>query len=263
MPSAVQVAELTIVTDDMVSSCMHTLGFDYEPLKQSPSQYYELAARVQVEMDSRIWGISDLQAAEQVGFDLPKWYSKRSSSKPVSPLPAREILALMGSVGTSSGTAKRAPADSGIPTGGCETESKAELASYGLGQSEPYDSLPTDISLQSFSAARSSAQVKRAFAKWSACMASYGYHYANPFSAASSFASTTTISRQQIQVAVSDIECARKVNVQGVGFSVESAYQNQMIHRYAWQLTRLLAQLRHQTGVLAKLVKQYGVAGSQ
>jgi hypothetical protein len=260
MPSTQQQAELTVVGDDLVSSCMHGLGFAYEALEQSPSQYYKQVAKDQDDRNSRIWGISNLQVAEQVGYNLPKFDSSPPSGTHASPLSPQESLALMGSARTSSGTVEHASPNSNIPPGGCETVANAQLASYGLGQSESYDSLPTDISLQSFQEAVGSTQVKRVFAQWSACMRTHGYTYSDPFAAVGSFASATTTSRREIQVAVTDIGCSRKVNVQGVGFAVESAYQRQMIRRYATQLSQLKKQLRQQTATLATLVKQYGAA---
>jgi hypothetical protein len=259
MPTGQQQAELTVVTGDLVSECMRGLGFDYAALRQSPSQYYKQVAEVAAATNSRVWGISDLQVAERIGYNLPDLNTEsRTPAKPLSP---REQLDLTGSVRTSNGTLETPSASSNIPTGGCETEANAELASYNLGQSESYESLPTDISLQSFHAAVASAQVKQAFGQWSACMRTHGYHYADPFAAAASFDTATTTSYRQIQVAVTDIGCSRLANVQGVGFAVESAYQRQMIQRYAAQLSQLKKQLQAQTNTLAKLVRQYGAEG--
>lgn len=263
MPSALEQAELTVVTDDLVRSCMRSAGFDYEPMKQSPSQYYQHVARVQTELNSRIWGISDLQAAEKIGYNVPNMTVGLPAGTPASSLPPKELLALTGSARTASGALEQATANSGIPSGGCETEANAELASYGLGQPEPYDSLPSDISQRSFTAAVASAQVRRTFARWSACMMSHGFRYSSPFAAAASFASAAAVSRLQIQVAVTDIGCSRQVNVQGTGFAVESAYQKQMMHRYAGQLNQLKTQLARQARTLMMLVRRFGAAGQR
>lgn len=263
MPSPLQEAELTVVTDDLVRSCMHSLGFDYEPMKQSPSQYYQHVARVHAELNSRIWGISDLQAAETIGYNVPNMTVGLPAGTPASSLPLKELLALTGSARSAGGALAHAPANSGIPNGGCETEANAELASYGLGQAEPYDSLPSDISQRSFTAAVASAQVKRTFARWSACMMTRDFRYSSPFAAAASFASAAAVSPLQIQVAVTDIGCSRKVNVQGTGFAVESAYQRQMIHRYAGLLNQLKTQLTREARSLMVLVRRFGAAGQR
>ncbi len=75
-PSDLQQAELTLVTEHLVSACMGKLGFYYQPIKKSPSQYYQMTAKDSAETSSRTWGISDLPVAEEYGYQLPPWYTE-------------------------------------------------------------------------------------------------------------------------------------------------------------------------------------------
>jgi hypothetical protein len=258
--SSLQQAEQTYVTADLIHACMLRFGFNYQEYSQSPSQYYAMSAKIMTEANSRTWGITDLSAAKQYGYGLPPWmyYAPSSSSASLS---AAGRLALVGMERTSSGTVVDAPASSGIPKGGCVTKALEEIAAAGINGSSSDQSLVAQISSQSFTEARSSARIKAVFVKWSACMQSHGYYYSDPFASAAAFASARSVTHDEIQVAVTDIECSRKVNVQGVAFAVESSYQDQLISKNATQLAQVQTQVKQAAGALAKLVAKYGATG--
>jgi hypothetical protein len=65
--------------------------------------------------------------------------------------------------------------------------------------------------------------------------------------------------QNEIRAAVTDIGCSRKVNVQGVAFATESAYQDQLINQNAARLAQVMAQVKGGGSALARLVAQYGV----
>ncbi|SRR6266567_2253397 len=208
--------------------------------------------------NSRTWGITDLSAAEQYGYELPPWTDESSTSGGIDSLPSAERLALIGVERTRSGKVENAPANSGIPAGGCTRKALQEIAAAGVWKASSGQSLVAHIGEESFMKARSSAQVKAVFAKWSVCMLSHGYRYPDPFAPAAAFATATPVTQNEIRVAVTDIECSRKVNVQRVAFAVESAYQNQLINQNATRLAQVQAQVKREGSALARLVAQYG-----
>ncbi len=132
----------------------------------------------------------------------------------------------------------------------------------GFTQSGSAGSLIAQINLDSFYKARASAKVRTVFKKWSACMRSRGYQYSDPLAVAGSFTNAVTVTPKQIQVAVTDIRCARKVNVQGVAVAVDAGYQNQMIGQDATRLAQVQAQIQQDARALTKLVQQIGITMS-
>lgn len=256
--SNLQDAEQIYVTADLIHACMLRLGFNYREYAQSPSQYYMASLRVMTEMDSRTWGITDLSAAERYGYQLPPWTDESSASRGIDSLSSAERLALVGAERTRSGKVEKASASSGIPAGGCTGKALQEIAAAGVWKASSGQALVAHIGEESFMKARSSVQVKAAFTKWSACMLSHGYRYSDPFAPAAAFATATPATQHEIRVAVTDIECSRKVNVQRVAFTVESAYQNQLINQNATRLAQVQAQVKREGSALARLVAQYG-----
>jgi hypothetical protein len=256
--SNLQDAEQRYVTADLIHSCMLRFGFNYREYRRSPSRYYVTSLKVMAEMGSRTWGITDLSAAEQYGYELPPWTNESSTSGGIDSLSSAERLALIGVGKTSGDKVKNASARSGIPPGGCARKALLEIVAAGVWKASPGQSLVAHIDEESFMKARSSAPVKAVFAKWSVCMLSHGYRYPDPFAPAAAFATATPVTRHEIRVAVTDIECSRKVNVQRVAFAVESAYQNQLIKQNAARLAQVKVQVKREGGALARLVAQYG-----
>jgi hypothetical protein len=207
--------------------CLGKLGFSFLPGLSEKA--IAQSVRITNEFETRLYGVSDPVAARTYGYHLPAWV--QGSGKPVSEgqLGAAERAAFTGEGATRAGP----PAS----RGGCFGQAERELQQAGInattqqsGGSDP-STLASSVELSSFEHAQSSLPVRAVFARWSACMRSYGDHYATPFTAAGDprWTRGATPSRLEIETAEHDISCKLRVNVLGVEFAAVSHYQDQAI----------------------------------
>lgn len=226
-----QTAEVEYLTQRLEQACLGKLGFRFPPGLSDKA--IAQGARITDEFESRLYGVSDPVAVRAYGYHLPSWVQGPGKPESAAQLGTAEWAALTG----------QGPARAGqpVPAGGCAGQAERELQRAGInatilqsGGSDP-STLASSAQLASFERAQSSPPVRAVFARWSACMRSYGNHYATPFTAAGDprWARSTTPSRLEIQTAEHDIGCKLRVNVLGVEFAVVSRYQDQAITAHA------------------------------
>jgi hypothetical protein len=226
-----QNAELEYLTQRMEQACLGKLGFSFLPGLSDKA--ITQAVRITDEFESRLYGVSDPVAARTYGYHLPTWV--QGPGKPIS-------TAQLGPAEAAALTGKGpAPAGQGVPQGGCAGQTQRELQHAGIGGlaqqsggSNP-SALAASAQLASFEHAQSSPPVRAVFARWSACMRSYGDRYSTPFNAAGDprWTRRATPSPLEIRTTEHDISCKRRVNVLGVEFAAVSRYQDQAITAHA------------------------------
>lgn len=226
--------------------CMSRLGFRFLP--GLSAGYIADGVRIQREVDSRRYGVTDLAAVRGYGYYLPPWTAGPGTPVPVGSLPHAEQVALLGqSTGQGSGSSSAAASSisrSNPPPGGCRGWSQGQLAAAGVSaQQTSATALAAQIRQDAFDKAQSDPRVRAVFAKWSACMRSHGYGYSTPFTAAADprWNKTGPASRSEITTAETDVACKLQANVLGVDFAVESDYENAAIAKNAGTLAQAKA----------------------
>ena len=237
------------VSQRLTQSCMRGYGIDYLPTLSTRlvSQNVDIAE----EFNSRWYGVSDTAAVRVYGYHLPAWTQGMTAP---AKLPAVGGDVLTGSVSSYD--------HKSVPSGGCLAEASGQLAAAGLGSQTQASggsgpgTLIGDIQSSAFQSAQSDPRVLASFAKWSACMASAGYHYKTPFSAAADprWATAAKAGPLEIAVAERDVSCKEKVNLLGVEYTVVSAYQRAGLAKDAHALAGVKAGIAAQAADLSRLM---------
>ncbi|MFF2951538.1 hypothetical protein ACFVVU_09410 [Kitasatospora sp. NPDC057965] len=124
-----------------------------------------------------------------------------------------------------------------LPAGGCIADAQRELTAHG-GTGRDAD-VAVGVNYEGFERSREDPRVKAVFQDWSRCMAERGYSYATPGDALKDprWAATDRPTTQEITTATADVECKERVNVVGVWFTVEAAYEQELIRLRQSELT--------------------------
>jgi hypothetical protein len=266
--TGLQTAELDYVAQRLVQRCAADFGVSYPPglSRDSIAQ----GVRVQEEVDSRRYGVSDPAAARAYGYHLPAWMMVQSA--PVTRLPPAEQLVLTGRVATAAASTAggRSPVASDgrdhgqrVPSGGCQERAVRELSAAGIGgyaPEPPSAYLVTQINVEGFERAQSDPRVLAVFAKWSACMRSHGYDYPNPLAATGDprWNMSTPPTRTEIRTAQTDVACKQRTNLLAVTFAVESDYEHALIARHARELAQARSQIEAEGRTIERLLTEYG-----
>jgi hypothetical protein len=251
-PTPTQAAEITYLTQRIPQECMREFGFSYDPSLSASA--VEQQVRIAAEFETRRYGVSDLSAVRTYGYSLPTWTAGSAPAVTLAQLPAGEDAVLHGTVKTYD----HRP----VPRGGCLEQAEQQLVADGIspqaqqsGDSSPAN-LAASIQQSSWERAQSNPKVRAVFAKWSACMSTYGDHYATPYAAAGD-PRWTKVTPLEIQTAEHDVACKRRVNLLGVEFAVNADYQNAAIAKNVLALTQLKDQLASQLASLRYLMSRY------
>jgi hypothetical protein len=105
------------------------------------------------------------------------------------------------------------------------------------------------------SKAREDSRVKAVNKRWSECMAKQGHTAVDPMDAREDLgiADNALSSPAAITAAKADVACKQKVNLVGVYFAVQSAYQNRQINKNAETLNLAKQQLKDRLKLAASL----------
>ncbi|WP_328958860.1 hypothetical protein [Kitasatospora purpeofusca] len=116
-----------------------------------------------------------------------------------------------------------------LPAGGCIADAQRRLAAHG-GTGRDAD-VAVGVNYEGFERSRQDPRVLAVFRDWSRCMAERGYSYGTPGDALKDprWGATATPSAEEIATAGADVACKERVNVVGVWFTVESAYEQELI----------------------------------
>jgi hypothetical protein len=180
--------------------------------------------------NGRRYGVSDLQSVSKYGYNEPpetRPVVSNDNGSGWNPSET-EMLILRGPTGGAA-----SPKDvNGNPLaeGGCEVEADRKLAEA-EGNSAPAApdlSLPGRLSIESFKLAERDSRVQAAMKGWSDCMARSGFKYKSIWDPHDT-AWPDGPSSAEIATAKADVECKKQVNLLGIWYATESAYQKQKI----------------------------------
>ncbi|MDY0815844.1 hypothetical protein [Kitasatospora purpeofusca] len=124
-----------------------------------------------------------------------------------------------------------------LPSGGCIADAQRQLSARG-GTGRDAD-VAVGVNYEGFERSRQDPRVLAVFREWSGCMAERGYSYGTPGDALKDprWGATATPSAEEIATATADVECKARVNAVGVWFTVESAYEQELIRQRLPELT--------------------------
>ncbi|WP_327678218.1 hypothetical protein [Kitasatospora sp. NBC_00458] len=219
----------------LLSRCMARFGIDYRAQPQIPS-----GNRPRSRTDRRYLE-SDAATAQAYG------YHAEEGDRPVPP-PAQPQLsgaANMVLSGTADAGGKTGPGGqdyngSKVPNGGCIGEAKEKLGADASNSGGGDAQLARDIDASARGRSKTDDRVTGTFRAWSDCMKGRGFDYPDPIKVLDdprwASAAPTDVERN---TAVADVACKEQANVVGVWFSVEAAYESQLIEQNAPALARI------------------------
>jgi hypothetical protein len=239
----------------LVVPCMRRFGIDWPVSGSEPDAGAGTASGMKNAANmSRRYGITDPAVAARLGYHLAPDARQRPAKDPSARPPNADTLAVL-----TGRTAEGAPAPARhhgrvIPQGGCQGEATARVS--GGPQQLGNDQLASEINIVSYQRSTTDPRVTAVFRAWSACMRERGYSYAAPTEAPGKDPRFTgpAPTRAEISLARADVACKRETNVIGVWFTVDSAYQRQMMASKSGELARAKNAIRTQTATADRLL---------
>jgi hypothetical protein len=124
-----------------------------------------------------------------------------------------------------------------VPRGGCAAEGFRIVWDSPVAPST--DDLAQRVLDTSWELTQQDPRARAAAARWSACMARYGFHFAHRWDAGNSVrAASASVQRT---MALRDLGCAIRANYVGTWYAVDRAYQRALIARHLPELQRAAA----------------------
>jgi hypothetical protein len=214
-------------TDLLVTDCMARFGLDWQP--QSP------AGNIGAPDRARRYGLLDLDMASELGYHPPDTDSgdQSTTGEQGAAEENRQITPEQDLVwiGNGASTYNGLP----VPEGGCAGEAQRRLEEdapvppeFFVIQLEQQAGQRTDID----------SRVQDGWSEWSNCMHQKGLDYGDPWKANDDPRwQTDVVTELEIATAVADVQCKHEVNLAGIWYAVEAAYQEQLIEEHSQQLT--------------------------
>jgi hypothetical protein len=200
-------------------ACMKRLGFAYQP----PQLGLHPPASSNDSNMPRRYGITNRTEAQQWGYHVPP----RGEQSPPSSTPLSKAAheALTGSADAPRPGATPGGGKNGIPKGGCIGDARRTL------DADFTDTLAGRLNKESFNKTMQDPAVKAAERQWSTCMKSRGYAAGDPYNVTDTYrpAAGATPSKEEIAVAVADIDCKKETRLVDTMFAVESGIQRGLI----------------------------------
>ncbi|WP_328745126.1 hypothetical protein OHT57_06780 [Streptomyces sp. NBC_00285] len=239
----------------LVTPCMRRFGIDWPASGPKPDAGTAAAPGMKNAANmSRRYGITDPADAARHGYHLVPDARQRTTKDPSARPPDADTLAVL-----TGRTAEGAPGPArhhgrAIPEGGCQGQATARIS--GGPQRLGNDQLASEINVVSYQRSTTDPRVTSVFRAWSACMRERGYSYAAPTEAPGKDPRFTgpEPTRAEIALARADVACKRDTNVIGVWFTVDAAYQRQMMASKAQELARARNVIRTQTATAERLL---------
>ncbi|WP_329114881.1 hypothetical protein [Streptomyces sp. NBC_01353] len=219
--------------------CMADYGFSIElPLAGTTPPPNDNDANME-----RRYGLTDREAAARYGYGLPEALTNQVRQK-MPELTDEQVQVLIGHSKPTKPTAPgAAPAAEPAPEsykgkkiheGGCSGWAKDRLK-----QPTPEGlAFVSELNGNSFTESMRVPAVKQAMASWSQCMKAEGYAAATPFEATeiAPHAEGGTASKEEIAVALAEIDCKKKTDLVAVWFTEESKIQKAQIAEHQGRL---------------------------
>lgn len=220
--------------------CMQRFGFDYHVPEATGG--YRPESRTVLR-----YGVTDAAEAADFGYK-PAGSEKHAGTKqkPV-PMSGSMSMVLNGTTdphvkpGSKQAAGGQTYNGQKVPRGGCVGEAKAKLLAGDANGSGGDAEIANRINSDSWTKSYEDSRVRATFTKWSACMKADGYTYADPIKANNDpeWNRSTAATARERTVAAADARCKVKNNVVGVWYTVEVAYQDQMIEQHAEELDKV------------------------
>lgn len=219
-------------TDALVQKCMRRFGLTYPAYlpADNPNRPEHL----------RRWGIADPDEARQYGY-VPSHVLRMKEVPPPGPVSREADDVAAGRVTEYRGQA--------VPDRGCFGEA-ADILSGGRSPGVIGDvALPRRLANESYEYAVKDSRVTAAYKQWATCMRVAGFGYRSPMDASENPEWTdldlrSRPTKKEIETATADAHCRVKVNLVGIMYAVESAYQQRALDKHRAEVEREGAQLR-------------------
>ncbi|MEU9172089.1 hypothetical protein AB0D34_30565 [Streptomyces sp. NPDC048420] len=237
--------------------CMARYGFTYTP----PAEPETGSGKA----NARLYGVVSAKVAAQYGYQNPGAASAPQKTA-TAPLTEAEELALNGEDlldpadlpasqedAERKGGSKQKIGGKAVPVGGCGTEASLKLYRP---KANAVDMLYVfNLKSKAQSLSRADSRVRENTEKWSACMRKAGYSATDPMDAADELGYTDDelSSSAAITAAKADVACKKEVNLVGVRYTVETAYQKRLIDKNAETLNLAQQQLEDRLKLAARL----------
>ncbi|NEC69912.1 hypothetical protein [Streptomyces sp. SID9727] len=248
---------------ELTRQCMKRFGFTYRPTPQRPTvnPFGENGLR---------YGVSSMQLAAKYGYGSGSGNGPDQSEAPASGaelLTGAAKLAMFGKeelkpsdLPSSQEEAEASEANNGViagkavPVGGCQREAAMKVFS------PRRKSLPVTftygLTTDAWSRTRHDSRYVAVGRKWAECLKEKGYVTSpDPLTQDRDLKFPDPQSPQAITVAKADVACKEKVNLIGVAFAVESAYQKRLVEQNAEALKQVQRQQEEQLRLAASLLR--------
>lgn len=242
----------------LISRCMERFGFRYSLPARS-------ASPATPRQSARIFGIVDPDEAARYGYSTPE--DAQPPRRTAQSLTASGELALNGAPdlkptdmpnsqaeAEKKGGGKERINGKAVPVGGCGREAFLKLYAP---EPNAVDAMYVfNLKAQAESRAHEDSRTKAVNKRWSDCMARSGHTATDPMNAATELgiADDALASPTAITAAKADVGCKKEVNLVGVYFAVQSAYQNRLTDKNAETLDLAKKQLADRLKLAASLV---------
>jgi hypothetical protein len=208
--------------------CMRRFGLTWRP--PDPPSTFQL-------QNERRYGVIDPHTAATRGYHPP-------APMLTPPEPDRAPEPSPADISVWAGQGQRSYKGMPILEGGCVGEATRKLSA---GASIMDTGFVSRLVSQVGDQAEADQRVGDAFSAWSSCLREAGFDYRDPWTANNDPAwQRTEISTEEIATATADVRCKQRVNLIGIWYAVEVAYQKQAIEKHGDELDRIRDQLRAQ-----------------
>ncbi|MFC9246123.1 hypothetical protein ACFT7S_19590 [Streptomyces sp. NPDC057136] len=237
MQSYEDTVTLDTATRRLQEKCMADYGFDIQlPVAGGTPPPNDNDANME-----RRYGLTDRDAAAQYGYGLSDALTHQIRQR-MPDLTEEQVGVLTGhgkpnkTGGGDVPVAKPAPdtyKGKAIHRGGCVGWSDDRI-----GQSTIDFQLVSELNGQSLTQSMETPAVKQATSAWSQCMKTKGYDVATPYEAANIVPHAEGgASKEEITVAVAEIDCKEETGLVAIWFKEDSAIQNKQLAEHRNELT--------------------------
>jgi hypothetical protein len=220
--------QINAAQDTMANKCLVRYGF---PASVPTSNSATTAGTD--DLNSKRYGITDPAEAVHLGYHVPAAQDGKAGQTPGTPESPELSLVLYGGSDPSGLSKGGKYKGQDVPPGGCMGEARHKLNTDKF-ESSDNGSLALTLDAAASKQAKADKRVVDKLGEWSACMKERGFDYRDPFEPLDGDTLKSSLALPapealEIRTAVADVECKRKVNLVGVWFTVEVAYENALI----------------------------------
>jgi hypothetical protein len=254
MPTGHDLVQTTDAMTTLEQRCVSRFGLRYTPTEARLPNFSK---------NSRRYGVPEsLQVAREFGFHMTQ-NDPRSLPKHLGTPPSPEVRTVLTATAPQGGLVSSYHGMR-LPDGGCVGEADRAISGGGENQRAGHSLVAEQIRAHSFEYSTLDPRVIAAQTAWKKCMSAQGYTNYKKTSDASGDErwSAATATSQEIGVAVADWQCSKEVNLVGIWFAVESAYQNDQIDKHAEELQQAREGLRQQSKRVATVLAGGKLSGS-